>query len=70
MTFPEYVPEIGDTVFLKLEGFVKYRVVNVDRQKRTADLKTTSGFVSLLRDIAWEMIIPGDTHQNALTVPA
>ena len=41
MANPEdYVPRMNDPVFLRGKGFVRYVVVAVDTEKRTADVKT------------------------------
>ena len=69
MAKPEnYVPRMNDPVFLKGHGFVRYMVVSVNTEKKTADIKTVSGVINLTRDVPWSELSVLDESQNALQV--
>ena len=64
----QYVPKVGDPVFLAGKAFVRYVVTQVDETKKTADVRTTSGVVLLYRDVAWPNIYELDESQNAARI--
>lgn len=63
-----YIPRMNDPVFLKGKGFVRYVVVSVDIEKKTADLKTVSGVSFFVQGVPWPDLSPLDESQNALRV--
>jgi hypothetical protein len=62
------VPKMNDPVFLKGHGFVRYVVVSVNTEKKTADIKSATGVVNLTRDVPWSELSVLDESQNALRV--
>jgi hypothetical protein len=63
-----YVPKPNDIVFIDGKGFVRYLVISVNSEKRTADVKTVGGVVVLTRDVPWNMLHDLDESQNALRI--
>jgi hypothetical protein len=61
-------PKVNDPIFQKGKGFVRYVVVGVDAEKRTADVKTVSGDIILTRGVPWEAISYLDESQTALQI--
>lgn len=61
----EYVPRMNDLVFLKGKGFVRYVVLSVDIEKKTADLKTDAEISLIVRGAPWSDLSVADGSESA-----
>jgi hypothetical protein len=61
-----YIPRMNDSVLLKAKGFLKYVVVSVDIEKKTADLKTVSGGSLFVQRVPWSDLSFLDESENPL----
>jgi hypothetical protein len=64
----KYTPKVNDPVFIDGRGFVRYVVVGIDLDNKTADVRNVSGVIGLVRDVPWSMLHRLDESQNALQI--
>ena len=64
----KYMPKIDDPVFIDGRGLVRYVIVGVDLDKKTADVRNVSGVIGIVRDVPWSIIHRLDESQNALRI--
>jgi len=69
MAKPEkYVVRMNGLVFLKGKGFVRYVVVAVDTENRTADIKTVAGVITLTQGVPWSDLSGLAESQNVVRI--
>ncbi|MGA9511504.1 MAG: hypothetical protein WBV55_22975 [Candidatus Sulfotelmatobacter sp.] len=61
----EYVPRMNDLVFLKGKGFVRYVVISVDTEAKTADLKMDTGISLIVQGVPWSDLSVADESESA-----
>jgi hypothetical protein len=60
----DYVPRMNDFVFLKGKGFVRYVVISVDSEAKTADLKMYAGISLIVRGVPWSDVSVADESES------
>jgi hypothetical protein len=64
----DYVPRMNDFVFLKGKGFIRYVVISVDSEAKTADLKMETGISLIVRGVPWSDLSVADESATGTPV--
>lgn len=65
----EYIPKVGDQVFLEGHSFVRYVIATIETAKKTASVKNIAGSpIVLTQNVPWSKLLPLDESQVAARI--